>query len=102
MSSPKSNPIPRLNLRRQSILEEFNSSILALTPEGKPSGLKESQLKVPPSTQHHLEDNKSQPAQQDKYTPISIGNHSDNLNEIDTNDISSFIDYIATEKQPEG
>ena len=41
MSSPKSNPIPRPNLRRQSIPGEFNSSTLALTPEGKPSGLKE-------------------------------------------------------------
>jgi len=102
MSSPKSNPIPRPNLRRQSIPGEFNSSTLALTPEGKPSGLKELQLRAPPSTQHHLEDDESQPAQQDGYTPIGTGGHSDDLDEIDTGDVSSFIDYTATEKQPEG
>jgi len=30
-----------LNLRRQSILGEFNSLTLALTPKGKPSSLKD-------------------------------------------------------------
>jgi hypothetical protein len=44
MSSLKSNPIPQPNLQRQSILGEFNSLTLALTPKGKPSGLKELQL----------------------------------------------------------
>src|SRR6266700_5616301 len=102
MLSLKSNPIPQLNLRRQSIPGEFNSSTLALTPKGKPSGLKESQLQVPPSTQHHLKDDKSQLAQQDRYTPIGIGDHNDDLNEIDTRDILSFINYIATEKQLKG
>jgi hypothetical protein len=41
MSNLKNNPIPILNLRRQSILREFNSLALALTPKGKPSGLKD-------------------------------------------------------------
>jgi hypothetical protein len=41
MSNLKNNPIPMLNLRRQSILREFNSLALALTPKGKPSGLKD-------------------------------------------------------------
>jgi hypothetical protein len=41
MLSLKSNLIPWPNLQRQSILGEFNSLTLALTPEGKPSGLKE-------------------------------------------------------------
>ena len=59
MLSLKSNPIPWLNLWRQSILGEFNSLILALTPKEKPSGLKELQLKVPLSTQYHLKDNES-------------------------------------------
>jgi len=44
MSSLKSNPIPQLNLRRQSIPGEFNLLTLALTPKGKPSGLEELQL----------------------------------------------------------
>jgi len=39
--SPKSNLIPQPNLQRQSIPEEFNLLTLALTPKGKPSGLKE-------------------------------------------------------------
>jgi hypothetical protein len=59
MSSLKSNLIPQPNLQRQSILGEFNLLTLALTPEGKPSGLKELQLQVPLSTQYHLKDNKS-------------------------------------------
>jgi hypothetical protein len=41
MSYPKNNLIPILNLQRQSILEEFNLLALALTPKGKPSGLKD-------------------------------------------------------------
>ena len=41
MSNPKNNPIPILNLHRQLILEEFNLLALALTPKGKPSGLKD-------------------------------------------------------------
>jgi len=41
MSNLKNNPIPTLNLRRQSIPGEFDSSALALTPKGKPSGLKD-------------------------------------------------------------
>ena len=41
MSNPKNNPIPILNLRRQSIPGEFNLLALALTPKGKPSGLKD-------------------------------------------------------------
>jgi len=55
MLSPKSNPIPQPNLRRQSIPGEFNSSTLALTPE-----------------------------------------------EMDTDNVSSFIDYTTTDKQAEG
>ena len=41
MSNPKNNPIPILNLRRQSILGEFDLLALALTPKRKPSGLKD-------------------------------------------------------------
>ena len=41
MSNPKNNPIPTLNLRRQLIPGEFDSSALALTPKGKSSGLKD-------------------------------------------------------------
>jgi hypothetical protein len=41
MLSLKSNPIPWPNLRRQSILGEFNLLTLVLTPKGKSSGLKE-------------------------------------------------------------
>ena len=37
----KNNPIPILNLRRQLTLGEFNLLALALTPKGKPSGLKD-------------------------------------------------------------
>ena len=33
---------------------------------------------------------------------IGTGGHSDDLDDIDTGDVLSFIDYIATEKQPEG
>jgi len=33
MSNLKNNPIPTLNLRRQSILGEFDLSALALTPK---------------------------------------------------------------------
>jgi hypothetical protein len=36
----KNNLIPILNLRRQLILGKFNLLTLALTPKGKPSGLK--------------------------------------------------------------
>ena len=41
MSNPKNNLIPILNLHRQSIPEEFDLLALALTPKGKPSGLKD-------------------------------------------------------------
>ena len=41
MLNPKNNSIPILNLRRQSIPEEFNLLALALTPKGKPSSLKD-------------------------------------------------------------
>ena len=37
----KNNLIPILNLRRQLTLGEFNLLALALTPKGKPSGLKD-------------------------------------------------------------
>jgi len=40
MSNSKNNLIPILNPRRQSIPGEFDSLALALTPKGKPSGLK--------------------------------------------------------------
>jgi hypothetical protein len=60
--------MPILNLRRQLILGEFDLLALALTPKGKPSGLK----------------------------------NYDDLNEGDTNNILSFIDYITTDKQAEG
>ena len=60
--------MPILNLRRQSILGEFDLLALALTPKGKPSGLK----------------------------------NYDDLNEGDTNNILSFIDYTTTDKQAEG
>ena len=55
-------------LRRQSILGEFDLLALALTPKGKPSGLKD-------------------------YN---------DLNEVNTDNILSFIDYITTDKQAEG
>ena len=41
MLNLKNNLIPIPNLRRQSILGEFNLLALALTPKGKPSGLKD-------------------------------------------------------------
>ena len=41
MLNPKNNLIPIFYLHRQSILREFNSSALALTPKGKPNGLKD-------------------------------------------------------------
>jgi len=44
MLSLKSNLIPQPNLQRQLIPGEFNLLTLALTPKGKPSGLKELQL----------------------------------------------------------
>ena len=40
MSNPENNPIPIFYLRRQLILGEFDLLALALTPKGKPSGLK--------------------------------------------------------------
>ena len=57
-----------LYLHRQLILGEFNLLTLALTPKGKPSGLKD-------------------------YN---------DLNEIDINNILSFINYIITDKQVKG
>ena len=41
MLNLKNNPIPILNPRRQSILKGFDLLALALTPKGKPSGLKD-------------------------------------------------------------
>ena len=41
MLNLKNNLIPILNLRRQLTLGEFNLLALALTPKGKPSGLKD-------------------------------------------------------------
>ena len=41
MLNLKNNPIPILNLRRQLTPGEFNLLALALTPEGKPSDLKD-------------------------------------------------------------
>ena len=40
MSNLENNPIPILTLRRQLTLKKFNLSALALTPKGRPSGLK--------------------------------------------------------------
>jgi len=41
MLNLKNNPIPISNPRRQLIPEGFNLLALALTPKGKPSGLKD-------------------------------------------------------------
>ena len=41
MLNLENNPIPILYLRRQLILKEFNLLALALTPKGKPNGLKD-------------------------------------------------------------
>jgi len=41
MLNPKNNLIPILSLQRQLIPGEFDLLALALTPEGKPSGLKD-------------------------------------------------------------
>jgi hypothetical protein len=41
MSNLKNNLIPTLNLRRQLTPGEFDLLALALTPKGKPSGLKD-------------------------------------------------------------
>ena len=41
MLNLKNNPIPISNPRRQSIPGGFNLLALALTPKGKPSGLKD-------------------------------------------------------------
>jgi len=64
MLNLKNNPIPTLNLRRQSILGEFDLLALALTLKGKPSGLKD-------------------------YN---------DFNEVDTDNILFFINYIITDK----
>ena len=64
MLNLKNNLIFILNLRRQLTLGEFNLLALALTPEGKPSDLKD-------------------------YN---------NLNKVDTNNVSSFINYITMDK----
>ena len=53
-----------LTLRRQLTLEEFNLLALALTPKGRPSGLK----------------------------------NYNNFNKVDTDNISSFINYTTTDK----
>ena len=60
----ENNLIPILYLHRQSILGEFNLLTLALTPKGKPNGLK----------------------------------NYNNLNKVNTNNISSFINYITINK----
>jgi hypothetical protein len=41
MLNLKNNPIPILKLRHQLVLGGFNLLVLALTPKGKPSGLKD-------------------------------------------------------------
>ena len=41
MLNLENNLIPIFYLRRQLILGEFNPSALALTPKGKPNGLKD-------------------------------------------------------------
>jgi len=41
MLNSKNNPIPILNPRRQLILGGFDLLTIALTPKGKPSGLKD-------------------------------------------------------------
>ena len=41
MLNLKNNPIPTFYLHRQSILGEFDLLTLALTPKGKPNGLKD-------------------------------------------------------------
>ena len=64
MLNLKNNLIFILNLRRQLTLGEFDLLALALTPKGKPSGLKD-------------------------YN---------NFNKVNTNNISSFIDYTTTDK----
>jgi len=64
MPNLKNNLIPILNPRHQLILGGFNLLALALTPKGKPSGLKD-------------------------YN---------NLNKVDINNVSSFINYITTDK----
>ena len=68
MSNLENNPIPIFYLRRQLIPGEFDSLALALTPKGKPNGLKD-------------------------YN---------NLNKVNTNNISSFINYTTTDKQVKG
>ena len=64
MLNLKNNPIPIFYLCRQLILGEFDLLALALTPKGKPSGLKD-------------------------YN---------NFNKVNTDNISSFINYITTDK----
>ena len=64
MSNLENNPIPIFYLHRQLILKEFNPLALALTPERKPSGLK----------------------------------NYNNFNEVNTDNISFFINYITTDK----
>jgi len=64
MLNLKNNLIPILNLWWQLILGGFDLLAIALTPKGKPSGLKD-------------------------Y---------DDLNEVDINNILSFINYITTDK----
>ena len=64
MLNLKNNLILIFNLHRQLTLKEFNLLALALTPKGKPSGLKD-------------------------YN---------DLNEVDTNNVSSFINYTTIDK----
>ena len=57
-----------LTLYRQLTLKEFNLLALALTPKGRPSGLK----------------------------------NYNNFNKVNTNNISSFINYTTIDKQVKG
>ena len=68
MLNLKNNLILIFYLHCQLIRGEFNLLALALTPKGKPNGLKD-------------------------YN---------NLNKVDTDNISSFIDYITIDKQVKG
>jgi hypothetical protein len=69
MSNLKNNSISTLNLWRRLILGEFNSLTLALTPKGKPNGLKD-------------------------YNNLNKVD----IDEVDTDNILSFINYITTDK----
>jgi hypothetical protein len=69
MSNLKNNSISTLNLWRRLILGEFNSLTLALTPKGKPNGLKD-------------------------YNNLNKVD----IDKVDTDNILSFINYITINK----